>query len=345
MILRKCFSILYLVFGFICGFYFHKTYESSVFYKQDIKSHLIDNDLLKEKNIIERKPNATKLYNDIKVLCWILTSPATHESKAKHVKATWGKRCNKILFMSTKLDDSLPSIDLGVKEGRDYLWGKTRAAFKIIYDKYIDDYDWFLKADDDSYIILENLRYMLSNYDPETPIHFGAKFKAYFKKGWMSGGSGYVLSRSAVKKFVKVALPNPNICRESPNTFAEDLEIGICLGNIGVMVGDSRDEKGKSRFMPFPPITHLTPGRIGSDNWFWDYVYYPTENNPNCCSGNAIGFHYITPEQMYELEYLIYNVFPYGIEVPNVYPPLLPPDDDSIPSNVLKAKLTSKNNT
>ncbi|XP_045603519.2 glycoprotein-N-acetylgalactosamine 3-beta-galactosyltransferase 1-like [Procambarus clarkii] len=286
---------------------------------------------LKTHNHSHHPVKALQETQKVRVLCWVMTRPETHHSKAVHVKATWGARCDKLIFMSSKNDTQLGTIDLGVGEGRNVLWGKTKAAFTYVYKNYLSQYDWFFKADDDTYTIMENMRYMLSTYDPNFPIYFGSKFKKFSKQGYMSGGGGYVLSREALKQFVEVALPDKKLCKHD-DTGSEDAEMGKCLNNIGVVAGDSRDSMGRGRFFPFTPSTHLFGG---VPNWYFEYVYYPPDTGLNCCSDSAVTFHYVNTQLMYVMEYLLYHLRPHGLHPNHPVPAPLPPDLDSIHPQML----------
>lgn len=93
---------------------------------------------------------ADKLFSEIKILCWVFTHPDNHQLKVPPVRNTWGKKCNKLLFMSITVDPDYPDIiALPVENGRPHLWNKTRLAMKYVHDNYINDYDWFMRADDD----------------------------------------------------------------------------------------------------------------------------------------------------------------------------------------------------
>ena len=62
----------------------------------------------------------------VRIFCLVATMPSQHESKAKHVKATWGKRCDILYFVSTQEDEHLPIIKVSGQESRRILWNKTR---------------------------------------------------------------------------------------------------------------------------------------------------------------------------------------------------------------------------
>lgn len=154
----------------------------------------------------------------------------------------------------------------------------------------------------------------------------------------MSGGAGYVLSKEAVIRFVEDAIPNKALCRQSADG-AEDVEMGKCLEKVHVLAGDSRDGEGRGRFFPFVPEHHLIPGHVDKNFWYWKYIYYESKEGMDCCSDNAVSFHYVSPNQMYVLEYLIYHLRPYGL-ITNPQPL---PKKISLPNLVQETSANVKN--
>lgn len=216
-----------------------------------------DADLLDHNHHLSLNEEALKEKQTIRILCWVMTSPSTLYTKGKPVKETWGKRCNKLLFMSSEEDTDFPAIGLDVREGRDQLWPKTRAAWDYVYRHHLDDADWFMKADDDTFVIVENLRHLVSSLDSEKPHFLGRYFKPF--GGYNSGGAGYVFSKETLRRFKK-ALEDTSLCAEE--SFAEDVEVGRCLGAMGVKPAYTRDPSGRETFMPLPPEHHLIPGYL-----------------------------------------------------------------------------------
>ncbi|KAK4317482.1 hypothetical protein Pmani_011481 [Petrolisthes manimaculis] len=274
-----------------------------------------------------------------RILCYVLTGPKTHQASL-HVKNTWGQRCDKTLFFSTQKDSNLGTITLDVPEGYNYLWAKAKGALGHLHTHY-PGYDWYLKADDDTFVIVENLRYFLKAIDPGKPVYYGVKFKHHVKQGYMSGGGGYVLSSEALRKFVTDALTltDQTHCATNDTRGAEDLLLGECLESVGVSAGDSLDEMGRSRFFSHSPLSlFYKQPLINRFHWYWRYLWHKHGVGPDCCSQHLVSFHDINPRMMWTLETLLYRVHIHH----DLQPPHLntststvpPPTSSPVPSSI-----------
>lgn len=94
-----------------------------------------------------------------RLLCWIPTHPNATQ-RARAVYQTWGQRCNKIVFTSTADDEELPvaRLELDHEESHQKLPSKVKPSWIYIYDNFYTQADWFMKADDDTYVVVDNMK-------------------------------------------------------------------------------------------------------------------------------------------------------------------------------------------
>nr|ACO15716.1 Glycoprotein-N-acetylgalactosamine 3-beta-galactosyltransferase 1 [Caligus clemensi] len=257
-------------------------------------------------------------WSSIRIICIVLTHTHNHESRAQAVKQTWGKRCKSLIFVtnSTTYLADVNVYSINRTDTYRTIWGKTKEGLAYAYNLFKDDADWFLKADDDTFIVMENLQLLIAERKakPEDPTWFGLHYRLYAKYGYMAGG-GYLLSKESTKRFVEQALKskNPLQCKVKSNDGYEDLEMGKCLASVGVQPGDSRDEYLRSRMFCFNAEMVLNPEMPDKTLWFWKYIKHPQVfGHPGCCSDKTISYHYVTEDKMYLYNYLAYNSFVHG---------------------------------
>lgn len=114
-----------------------------------------------------------------RLFCFVLTNEENLESRGRAVYETWGQRCGKFVFVS-RLNSSLNCKKQNEKdfnglcrfpieyittlpdENYSNLPNKVRSSL-LHFNEFYPNYDWYLKADDDTYIIVENLlRFLIS---------------------------------------------------------------------------------------------------------------------------------------------------------------------------------------
>ena len=101
------------------------------------------------------------------------------ETKAKLMIDSWLHKCDEYKVVVTwdmsgrliEQDHLLQPPGLYV-DSYEKLTDKVFRTFMYVYERY-PDFDWYVKADDDTYMIVENLRWFLSQNNPSEPMTFG----------------------------------------------------------------------------------------------------------------------------------------------------------------------------
>ena len=234
-----------------------------------------------------------------RILCWVCTYPATKNSVFLLDKL-WGQFLTKTIYVSNDISllHPLPTLLFpSTDETRGLLWTKTIFAFRSLLMRYGEEFDWFMKADDDTFVVPDNLYKFLREYNSSIPYYFGREITI---NGviYCSGGGGYIVSRAALKLFVNGL---DGVCKDQNNGVVEDYEFGRCLNRLGIYPEDSRDNIGRFRFNLLSFRNHYQTPEGRFPKWFYAMSLYPILYGKNCCASDVITFHYMNVNDSIEL--------------------------------------------
>ena len=151
------------------------------------------------------------------VFVGVLTQQAYLYTRAKQLYETWGRKMDKLVFFVGEdcvvpPDLSyLPVIKLeGILDNVYPPLKKTFAVMTYMYDHFLGQYDWFIRADDDVYIRPKKLKQLLSNMAPSEKIYLGRggtgrkedmdRLHLLPQERYCMGGPGVILSVTTLRE-------------------------------------------------------------------------------------------------------------------------------------------------
>ena len=287
------------------------------------------------------QPSVPEVKHD-KILCWVMTLKVLPEDRFR-IGSTWGKRCDKLIFVAKTGEPSEDTIisPYELLERMD-LWNQAHRAWARIAERFMHEYDWFIKLDTDSFFLPENFRYVakIKNWRPENVVYFGHtvyeqtrpehEIRAQFNLGAGYGVSRFVLQ--SIYPYLPTArestLPVDQRCPEWVR-WGEDVKFADCMRyKFPTLVPNkTRDVFDREHFVPFTPNIHF---KLQFLPWFYRGKEKGLEQKQKsfwCCSARPALWHGIKePYWNPLLDYLHYVVAVDPIPPP---PPPPPSNNDS----------------
>lgn len=129
---------------------------------------------------------------------------------------------------------SLPDVDDSYPPQK-----KSFMMLKYMHDHHLDEYEWFMRADDDAYIRGEKLELFLRSLNSSKPLYLGQTGLGMAEElgqlalepgeNFCMGGPGMIFSREVLRRMV----PHIGTCLREMYTTHEDVEVGRCVRRFG----------------------------------------------------------------------------------------------------------------
>lgn len=141
-------------------------------------------------------------------------------------------------FFSSEGSDTSVPIPVVALRGVDDSYPPQKKSFmmlKYMHDHYLDQYEWFMRADDDVYIKGDRLESFLRSLNSSEPLFLGqtglgtteemGKLALEPGENFCMGGPGVIMSREVLRRVV----PHIGECLREMYTTHEDVEVGRCV--------------------------------------------------------------------------------------------------------------------
>lgn len=151
------------------------------------------------------------------VFVGVLTQQAYLSTRAKYLYETWGRDVDELVFFVG--EDCvvppdlvyLPIIKLpGIPDNVYPPLRKTFAVLQYMYDNYLNQFNWFIRADDDMYVRTKLLKELLMNMLPYEKVYLGRagtgrkddldRLYLLSHERYCMGGPGIILSMNALRE-------------------------------------------------------------------------------------------------------------------------------------------------
>lgn len=173
------------------------------------------------------------------ILIGVMTAKKYLNTRAIAAYKTWARSINgEVIFFSSETSQGNGDIPVVGLRGVDDTYPPQKKSFsmlKYMHDHYIDEFEWFMRADDDVYIKGSRLQSFLRSINSSKPQFIGQAglgtkeesglLKLKENENFCMGGPGIVFSRATLK----LVASHVDHCMQSPLTLHEDVEIGRCV--------------------------------------------------------------------------------------------------------------------
>tara|TARA_B110000003_G_scaffold223713_1_gene224160 strand:- start:5143 stop:5874 length:732 start_codon:yes stop_codon:yes gene_type:complete len=229
-----------------------------------------------------------------------MSTRSSERAAKKSIEQTWGARCDLLLF----IDQDTEGMRIDWDDNYGALARKSHQVWTLIHRKYGEQFDFFMKADFDTYILMENMIKYLGSFDHRQPYYLGKQL-LHPKFGPFVAGAAVVMSQAALSMLYAATSRDSESCSEEYfATFGgqDDLALGVCLQTIGIYPQNSRTLANEERFMVFDVdyMYDTTSSGVTSQQWYMN-MSFNTVFGRGCCSEDAIVFHMVARADLYRV--------------------------------------------